>query len=338
MGEQVLRLTKIEGLMDGDSANRTIWFVGDVDDPWVDSIQGSISNLGVVQTVRVQGAIPARLFDPAQPPRIVVLHRSRLSHADVCRIEGWREQAPSNQLPRIILCFSPYVRYAELERCSQLVELVIPEGTAVDTLPRHILRLLDDRREMAQGLRCGPIHVDVVSSDHELRGVLREACSTAGLEPSVSPELDTGQDRRAGLADSSPEPPTVTLWDVPVLDPRWPELMERRSRVGPVIAVLGFADRVTVGLARASGAAACLGLPFDLDDLIYLLDRITRTLRSERSIPILTPGRVEHPHAVPPRPASLSSRGRSAIRERGPRRTLWSEEEATPRIEPETTP
>ena len=36
-----------------------------------------------------------------------------------------------------------------------------------------------------------------------------------------------------------------------MLEAGWPELIEHRSRLGPVIALLGFADRATVGLARA---------------------------------------------------------------------------------------
>jgi hypothetical protein len=85
---------------------------------------------------------------------------------------------------------------------------------------------------------------------------------------------------------------------VPVLEAGWPELIEHRSRLGPVIALLGFADRATVSLATARGAAACLELPFNVLDLIDVLDRVSR--------PMLIGGepsghaRLESPHAVPP--------------------------------------
>ncbi len=42
--------------------------------------------------------------------------------------------ARTNTMPRVILCFSPYVRYAELERCSRGVDVAIPEAIAVETL------------------------------------------------------------------------------------------------------------------------------------------------------------------------------------------------------------
>jgi hypothetical protein len=319
--------------MDGDDTDGTIWFLGDPDDPWIRSILDSIASLGTVRTVPATDAIPVRLFDPDRPPRIVILHRWRLTLADVSRLEGWRREARSNPSPRIILCYGPYVRYAELERSSQVVDLVIPEATAVDTLPRHILRLLGDRREIPETLPGPSVQVEIVTTDHELRGVLREACSMAGLGAELRPEPSPEHERRTEVADRSPPLPRMTLWDVPVLDPHWPEQMERRSRLGPVIALFGFADRQTLGLARTRGAAACLEVPFDLDDLVYLLDRIARSLGPERSDSILSVGRVENPHTVPPPPVGRIGRARSSIRGRGPRLGTWPDGEAAPKIE-----
>ncbi|HWE38312.1 MAG TPA: hypothetical protein VG406_17200, partial [Isosphaeraceae bacterium] len=81
-------------------------------------------------------------------------------------------------------------------------------------------------------------------------------------------------------------------WDVPVLDPRWPERMARRARTASVVALLAFADRETVATARRAGAAACLEWPCELDDLAHVLDRIAAGPRADAG------------HALPPAPAA----------------------------------
>ena len=118
---------------------------------------------------------------------------------------------------------------------------------------------------------------------------------------------------------------TLTIWDVPLLEPDWSQRLERRSRAnGPVIALFGFADRETVTLAKACGAIACLELPYDVDDLIDVIDRAARTLSPERwPIPV----RVEQPHRLPPPPR----RGRIAS-ERPAAATPWSDRDRKPRV------
>ena len=61
-----------------------------------------------------------------------------------------------------------------------------------------------------------------------------------------------------------------------------------------MVALLGFADRATVGQARAHGASACLELPFDLADLVFVLDRLAAP-------------RIEPAHEVPPPPAAAGA-------------------------------
>ena len=126
---------KTEGRMDVEAADQTILFAGELDDPWVGLIVASISNVAAVRTVDVKGPIPARLSGDDERLRTVIIHRCRLSQIDVSRIEGYRQENRSKLRPEIILCYSPYVRYAELERCSQAVDLLIPEASAVDILP-----------------------------------------------------------------------------------------------------------------------------------------------------------------------------------------------------------
>jgi hypothetical protein len=62
---------------------------------------------------------------------------------------------------------------------------------------------------------------------------------------------------------------------------------------------MGFADRATVATAKASGAIACLDLPFEIDDLVDAVERAARSAAPDRW-PL--PARVEPPHHLPPRP------------------------------------
>jgi hypothetical protein len=323
--------------MDAASPDKMALFVGDLDDPWVMEIVEAISRIVVVNTIMADDAFPVRIWEDDEAPPLVILHRSRLSSSDLARIAGWRQTSSSNHLPPIILCYSPYMRNGTLERCSQVVDRMVPEATAIDILPRHILHFLDETR-VTQSVRMrGRLPVEARSNDHELRSTLVEACSAAGFSASESPEPSLETDVRTELAQFPKIPPRVTLWDVPVLESGWPQAMKRLSWSGPVIALMGFADRANVALARASGAAACLELPFDLDDLAFVLDRIGQELANDRSLSKQEAARAESPHLLPPPPASRTSRGRRAIRERGFMMPLWSDEEAPPRIDPDLT-
>jgi hypothetical protein len=119
----------------------------------------------------------------------------------------------------------------------------------------------------------------VVGTNFELRRTLADACEALGY-----PALPASD-----WSEAAPTGPAI--WDVPVLEPDWPRALMRRSRLGPVVVLLGFADRALVTQARAHGAAACLELPYDVFDLGHVLDRVTAP-------------RGEPAHAVPPPPAS----------------------------------
>jgi hypothetical protein len=313
-----------------DATGPTIRFVGDLDDPWVKEILGSISDLSEVHAVMCAGEVPERLFEPDQPPRLLIVHRTRCSQADAARIDQWRSVARANAMPRVILCFSPYVRYAELERCSRGVDLAIPEATAVETLSRHVRRLLERRDEPPGALQAADcLPLQVISSNHELRSILSEICLAEGFQVMSCRESTANWQGRAAAA-SPPASQVLTLWDIPVLEPDWPRSLEERTHLGPVVALLGFADRATVGLARASGAAACMDLPVDGNDLVHVIERVNRKLRPD--LPTSIESRIEPAHAVPPAPASRAKRGRAAIRQRQMTPPLWSENAAAPTI------
>ncbi len=285
----------MEAITRMDPTARRIWFVGDLDDPWVADIAASLSDLDPIQYESRAEAIPEQPFDAAAPARVLILHRSRLTPADVVQLEDLRRKLGADLWPRIVLCVSPYVRYAELEACANLVDLILPEATARETLPRELDRLLG-RAAARPDAASDSIAVEVVSTNYEIRNLLREACHRAGYQASDSPSFQA--------------PADLTVWDVPILEPRWTEQLERRSRSGPVVALLGFADRAAVSAARESGASACLDLPCAIDDLIHVLDRIVK----ESAV---APRHVQPPHAMPAPHAARTHSSRAWVHDRG---------------------
>jgi hypothetical protein len=261
------------------AAERPAWFVGDLDDPWVASIAGRLP--ASFRRRSCPGELPEEWIAESPPPGVVVLHRPLLTALDGQRIG--RLRARGETPARVILCVGPYARHDDLVRHARLFDAVLPEATAAETVRRHV----DLERPT-------PVHrpmVTAVSSLHDIRVLLREACRHAGY--------------RVETADDTPElaPRGLVVWDVPILDPRWPERMARRAKTSAVVALLGFADRAIVTSARAAGAAACLEWPCDLEDLFYVMDRLAA---------------VDPGHTVPPAPALLRRPERIEVAE--PRR------------------
>jgi hypothetical protein len=317
-----------------DATEPIIRFVGDLHDPWVQELLRAISDVTSLHAVMCTGEIPDRLFDPSQPPRLLIMHRNQLSQADAARIGAWRSVTNPVPMPRTILCYSPYVRYAELERCSRCVDLMIAEATAVETLGRHVSRLLEPRGagtgEAALAADCLPVRV--ISSDWELRAVLTEVCIAEGFKVASEREFETS--RRGPTAAAERQPGQVlTIWDIPLLEPSWPKWLENHAKRGPVLGLLGFADRAAVRQARASGALACLDLPVDVHDLVHVLLRVNRTWRSNSTS--TGSSRIEPAHIAPPAPLIRARPGKAAIRRLATCRPLWSEGESPPTIDNE---
>lgn len=257
----------------GGAANPPYTFVGDLGDPWVLGIAESLPAGGT--RVDAPGDLPD---DLAPRGGVLVLHRAVLTRGDAGRLARLRAAGPA----RVVLCHGPQARYDDLNRWAELVDAAVPEATARDTLARHLRPAAGLR---APGGPAGPRpEVAVVGANAALRRALAEAAEAAGYAVSASVR---------DWADAPPTGPAV--WDVPLLEPGWAEALGRRSQAGPVVALLGFADRLLVAEARARGAWACLELPVDLPDLAAALDR-------------LPPARVERAHRVPPPPAASRRR------------------------------
>jgi CheY-like chemotaxis protein len=260
-----------------DAADPSVWFVGDLDDPWVASIAEALpaGSRRIACNHDLPDDWPAASSRVLGAPRVIVLHRALLGPCDADRLARLRTVVMPS--PRVILCVGPHARHFELERwmARGLIDAVIPEAIARETLARHL-----ESAGSASRRPIGPRpRVAVVSGNWELRRTLTDTLESLGYPASSARDW------------SEAEPTGPALWDVPLLEPDWTRALARRSERGPVVVLLGFADRALVGQARARGAAACLELPYDRLDLGHVLDRVTAA-------------RVEPAHAFPPSPAS----------------------------------
>lgn len=246
------------------------WFAGDLDDPWVADIADALPRGS--RRFSCPGELP-ETWPAGLGPRVLVLHRANLTATDAQRLARLRARGASP--PRVILCAGQYVRYHQWERWGPLVDVVLPEATAAETVARQLLGA--DARWRPSGHRTP---LAIVGGDSELRSALSDACAEAGYLARASESWD------------EVPPGTIAVAVVPLLQDGWAHDLARPARSRPVVALLGFADRPTVTEARNRGVAACLDLPCDLPDLFYVLDRLSAI-------------RPEPAHAVPPPPAGL---------------------------------
>lgn len=264
-------------------------FLGDLDDPWVAAIAGALPR--GTRVVPCPGDLPEDWPDLAKTARFLVLHRAIPRLADAERLRRFRQasRADDAPAPRVILCVGPHARYHHLERWSPWVDRIIPEATAAETIARDLVPQPTHTRSAVA--RPG---LTIVSTNYELRLVLAETCRRAGY--STEPARDWDDAPRTGLA----------LWDVPVLEDHWANRLSEQTGSRAVVALIGFADRALVTRARTAGASACLDLPIDPADLVYVIDRLTAAR------PRLL---IDSGHAVPPNPVPARS-GVSATIER----------------------
>ena len=258
------------------STARSIWFQGDWGDPWLEGLVVAFPRDAAVTRLDVSRPVPG----DREPPDLLIIHRSKLLPRDVELFAGWKKGSSWREFPVTILCYGPFARYAELERWLPLVDSAIPDATAVDSLPRRIESILGDG-QVQPTARDESTRVVVVSTNVDLRRTLADCCSEWASRVRARPDVRPGQaiDQDAGPDANA----IVTILDVPLLESSWESQLETASRLGPVIALLGFADRAIVGKARSLGARACLELPFDRDDLGHALRRCLEECRVGRS-------------------------------------------------------
>ena len=138
-----------------------------------------------------------------------------------------------------------------------LADVTLNEATAAEVIARHV----GGEGTPRPTLRRFP-KVDLACDGHALGELFAEVLETAGY--------------RVGRARSpeAAEAPWV-VWDVPTLEGDWADRLAAVAQRRGVVALIALADRERVGLARRHGAIACLDLPCEPDDLVFVLDRLT---------------------------------------------------------------
>ncbi len=234
-------------------SDRPIWFAGDLADPLAGAIAAALGP--ATRLIPCPGGLPEP-WPPISPrsPRAVVVHRAILGATDAGRLAALRGRLDAGRA--LILCVGPHVRYADIERWARGVDLVLPEALAAETIGRHV-GVVEPAAAPPDGRG-----VAVVSTGPELRATWGAILRAGGYDVVAA---DRPEAAPAGL---------VAVWDVPVLEPTWPDRLRELAARGPVVAAIGFLDRTTRQVARAAGASACLDMPADLADLVLAVDRL----------------------------------------------------------------
>lgn len=227
-------------------------FLGDPEDPWARDVAAALP------AAARKVAWPGTTELPESPPDLAsawVIHRSSLTATGSDRLARWRREHP--EMGPVIVCHGPHVRGVDLQRWSSCCDALLPDVTAPDVLGRY----LGSPRE--REIPGGPPRVAAVSAGFDLRSALVASCRSLGYP--ADPIRDWSRLGRQPIA----------LWDVPVLEPGWPEALADAARRCAVVALLGLPDRESVAAARRAGAAACLSLPYDEGELGFVLDRLS---------------------------------------------------------------
>jgi len=240
-----------------------VHFVGDLGDPWV----GRIADALPAPATRED--CPGNLPVPAPRAEVVVVHRSTLGTSDRETLQSWRQRGA-----KVVLCIGPHVRARDLEPFGSAADVLLGEATASEMVARHLTR--SQARDRLEPRSVLPL-VAVVASGFEARRMIVEACEEAGFAA------------RGFASWDEATPSRIAVWDVPVVEPDWADSLREPARKRSVLALIGFADRHSVTLARQAGAAACLDSPFDLEDLAFVLERLAATTAP-----------IDGPHVVPP--------------------------------------
>ena len=248
--------------MNGSDRPKPIWFAGDLGEPGSVAIASALPGRETRLIDASDGLPPRWPVVGSDSPRVVVVHRGVLGATDGERLARLRGRLGASRA--IILCVGPHVRYAEIDRWMRWVDLVLAEALASETIARHV--------QTVAPTMIGPSilgrTVAVVSTNFEVRATLAAILRGGGYEVVERVELED----LGGLA---------SVWDVPILEQDWRERLAARTSTNPVLALIGFLDRMTAKLARDSGASACLDLPCDLEDLVMAIDRMVGIRRDQ---------------------------------------------------------
>ena len=113
-----------------EQPGQAVWFIGDLDDPWVVEIADALP--AVTNRFACRGDVPDGLLDMASPPTTLVLHRAVLTRHDAERVA--KSRSSHSPAPRVVLCFGSHVRPDDLVSGADLTDAAVSEATASETL------------------------------------------------------------------------------------------------------------------------------------------------------------------------------------------------------------
>ncbi len=271
--------------------NPAVVLVGDDSDPQFRTIASAVG--ASYQRFARLGDLDTERMASGATPEVVILHRVQPDPAELRLVSLWR-RGPAKHT-RILLCTSPIARFRQLEPWYGACDAVLSEATAPFTLSRYLgPPLVRDPSDRSVSRR----RVAVISCHFELRVMLCDLCHRAGFR--ARPARDWSDARGGSLA----------LWDIPVLEPSWAETLRVESRRRRIIGLAGFCDRELVASVTGSGGAACLDLPFQADDLAWVLQRVAQLNFSSVHAHAPHEGKGQ-PHLGAREPARATSLGRA---------------------------
>lgn len=256
-GQFVIHPARKEAALDRD-----VVFVGDRDDPWSARIAARLGHPAtwLDRASASADALPA----PFASARLIIYHAAAPTRRDIDALT----RARAGGSVRIVFCAGSMSRYHQLEPLAAICDAVVSETTALAAIDRQ-LALVGGTAWSETVPHRGAI--TVISSNFEMRAMLVEAVGRGGY---------IGHPAR-NWAAAPPLPPA--LWDVPILEPDWPESLARESKRRPVFALAGFLDREIADEMLRRGARCCLDLPCDPADLRWVLRRDLSAIQQARA-------------------------------------------------------
>ena len=182
-----------------DASQSPIWFIGDLDDPWIVAIAEAIARVRRVHRVGLSRLTSDRSLRPGHPSTASDRHPSASSRPRRCRCGSWtgvlrRRDGRTGRVP----LHQPLRPLRGAGAVVRLVDLVVSEATAAEVLPGTSPACSTGANAGDPGAATPAVRIEVAGGNDELCRALVEACGAAGYRAEG--------DRRSGDRRDPPRP------------------------------------------------------------------------------------------------------------------------------------